>query len=178
MSHGDNGDDLSNMLDAVAQAYSDSPTADSGSIVEEVLPELDAGFPKPDTDFPEDDNYEAFEEPPPSDQTTTEALHRRYLKSLPTVNLPMIGRSIPILYGLTQEECMTSLSTEKRFSGIWKYWNKYCLKKVRPMVYDQCGLGVYRHKEEDFHVDSNPSAEEYHCDTVHGFISSYSARML
>jgi hypothetical protein len=75
MSHGDNGDDLSNMLDAVAQAYSDSPTTDSGSFVEEILPELDAGFPEPDTDFPEDDNYEAFEEPPPSDSTTTKALH-------------------------------------------------------------------------------------------------------
>jgi hypothetical protein len=66
MSHLDNGDDLSNMLDAVAQAYSDSPTADSGSVVEEVLPELDTGFPKPDTDFPDNDNYEAFDEPPPT----------------------------------------------------------------------------------------------------------------
>jgi hypothetical protein len=169
MLHLDNGDDLSNMLDAVAQAYSDSPTADSGSVVEEVLPELDTGLPKPDTDFPDNDSYEAFDEPPPTDPTTTVGLQCRYLKSLPTVNLPMIGRSIPILYRVTQEECMTSLSTEKLFSGIWKYWNKYCLEEERPIVYNQYSLGVYQHKEEDFLAHSNPPAKEYHCDTVHGF---------
>jgi hypothetical protein len=37
--HVDNGDDLSIVLDAVAQAYCDSRYADSGSVVGEALPE-------------------------------------------------------------------------------------------------------------------------------------------
>jgi hypothetical protein len=78
MLHLDNGHDLSNMLDAVAQAFSDSPTTDSGSIVEEPQPELDTGFPEPDPDFPDDDNYDAFDEPSPPDPTTTKVLHCRY----------------------------------------------------------------------------------------------------
>jgi hypothetical protein len=70
MSHVGNGDDVSSALDAVAQAYHNSPSADSGSIVEEAQPELDTGF----TDFPEDDNYDVADEPQPTEPTTTEAL--------------------------------------------------------------------------------------------------------
>jgi hypothetical protein len=64
---------------------------------------------------------------------------------------------------------MTSLSTEKHISGVWNYWNKYCLEKNRPLVYPPYGMGVYRHKAEDFTSNNNPPAEENHRPTVHGF---------
>jgi hypothetical protein len=51
---------------------------------------------------------------------------------------------------------MTSLSPEKRISGVWKYWNVYCLEKHLPLVYPPYGLGVYQHKADDFTRDTNP----------------------
>jgi hypothetical protein len=109
----DSGDDFSIELDAGAQAYYDSPCADSGSVVEKAQPDLDTGFPEPDTDFPEDDNYDVFDEPQPTEPATAEVLHCQYLKTLHLSIFPC--RTIPILYDLTREECLTSLSTQEMF---------------------------------------------------------------
>jgi hypothetical protein len=83
------------------------------------------------------------------------------------------------LYGLTREECMTSQSTEKRISGIWKYWNKYCLEKQRPLVYyPPYSLGVYWHKAEDFASDTNPLQKNIIVPQSMGFTTFYLDQML
>jgi hypothetical protein len=74
-----------------------------------------------------------------------EEMQKAYLNGLPNVALSPSARKIPVMYGLTREECGTSLSTESRFNGIWKYWNKYCLTLERPLVYMGFGLGLYAH---------------------------------
>jgi hypothetical protein len=127
-------DNLPDMLDAVQQAYRNSPPPGNDTGFPEPDPdfpeddtpqEMDHGFPEPDPpEFPDDDPYAVALEDLPPTPIATAKLHWQYLNSLPDPN-PDVDesanfQSITSLYSLTREECMTSLSTEKHMSGVWK----------------------------------------------------------
>jgi hypothetical protein len=108
-------DDLPNMLDAVQQAYLDSPSPGNDTGFPEPGPDfpeddtplaMDHGFPEPDPpEFPDDPYAVALEDIPPLPIATAK-LHQQYLNCLPDPD-PNVDESINF-------QSITSLQPDKR----------------------------------------------------------------